>query len=212
MYTIVDVSNNNGGAIDWHRVKASGITGVLLKATEGITFNDATYDPRSKAARAVGMRVGAYHFAHPENDPVMEAAHFCRAVGKLGRWDFKPVLDFEYGHPDPKMVVWIQKFNTVVKQRLGSYPIFYSYPYYIEGLKLAKPVGNGLWLASYDRNTGADYGAAVPAPWKKWNLHQFTSNGTVGGIEGHVDLSHASSLLGLLAHPLLGATTPKPAV
>lgn len=205
MYTIVDVSNNNGGAIDWVRVRHAGVTGVLLKATEGETFNDSTFASRRVAANKAGLRVGAYHFAHPENDPYTEAQHFCSVVKKLNRTDFKPVLDFEYGHPDPGMVNWIKKFNATVLKHLGSYPIFYSYPAYISGLRLAKPVGNGLWLASYARNDGKDYGAAVPAPWKKWNLHQFTSNATVGGIEGHVDLSHARSLMGLLAHPIKGA-------
>lgn len=204
MYSIVDVSNNNGGTIDFHRVRQAGVVGVLLKATEGDTFNDSTFAARRVAANKAGLRVGAYHFAHPENDPITEAAHFCRVVGKTNRTDFKPVLDFEFGHPDPGMVKWIEKFNAVVLKRLGSYPIFYSYPAYIVGLKLSKPVGNGLWLASYARNDSKDYGAVVPAPWKKWNLHQFTSNATVGGIEGHVDLSHAVTLNGLLAHPVIG--------
>lgn len=203
-YTIVDVSNNNGGAIDFKRVKASDICGVLLKATEGDSFTDGTFADRRKFANAAGLHVGAYHFAHPTNDPYVEAAHFCQVVGKLGKTDFKPVLDFELGTPNPEDFNWIKKFNVEVLKRLGTYPIFYSYSAYVAGLSLPRTVGNGLWLASYSRNDGKDYGAAVPAPWKKWDLHQFTSNGRVGGVEGNVDLSHARSLRGLLAHPVLG--------
>lgn len=202
MYTIVDISNNNGGKVDWKRVKNAGVTGVLLKATEGATFTDTTFANRRLFAEQAGLRVGYYHFAHPEHNPAkQEAKHFCSVVKSVGRRDFKPVLDFEQGDPHPSYFQWIKDFNEVVRVELGNYPIFYSYPYYIQGLKLPRPVGNGLWLASYKRNDGTDFGATVPAPWVKWDLHQFTSNGTVGGIQGSVDLSHARTLKGLLANP-----------
>jgi lysozyme len=203
MHTIIDVSNNNGGSINWTRVKESGVAGVLLKATEGLGFTDGTFESRRAAANKVGLIVGSYHFGHRENDPVAEAKHYLSVVGKLGKYDFKPVLDFELGSPQQSDELWIHRFNATVKNHLGVYPIFYSYSSFIEGLDLAKPVGDGLWLASYSRNDGKDHGAAVPAPWKKWNLLQYTSKGTVGGVSGGVDLSHAITLKGLLAHPWL---------
>lgn len=201
-YTIVDVSNNNGGTIDWARVKAAGICGVLLKATEGTSFTDGTYATRRAAATAAGLHVGAYHFAHPEEDAVAQAEYFCSVIGKLKPTEFKPVLDLEIGTPSPALTPWIKAFNQQVSKELGWLPIFYSYSSYITSLKLESPVGNGLWLASYGRNDGQDYGAVVPAPWKKWNLHQYTSSATVGGIVGKVDLSHATTLNGLLAKSL----------
>lgn len=199
MATIIDLSSNNG-PVDWHRLRNAGVDGAMLKASEGVTWNDPTFDQRRKSAHAVGVHVGGYHYARPhENDPVLEANHFCNIVGHLAHGDLLPALDLEEGAGSPDFFDWIVKFNHRVEQKLGRYPLFYSYPFYIAQLKLPRPVGSGLWLASYGRNDGKDYGAQVPAPWKRWLMHQFTSNATVGGAPGHVDLSHASSLAPLLA-------------
>lgn len=203
MFTVIDVSNNNGGAVNWTQVKKAGISGVLLKATEGLNFVDGTFAARRAAANKVGLHVGAYHFAHRENDPVNEAKHFLSAIKTLDANDFKPVLDFELGGPQQTDELWIHRFNVTIKNALKVYPIFYSYSSFIEGLDLEKPVGDGLWLASYSRNDGVDHGAAVPKPWKKYNLLQYTSNGSVTGVSGRVDVSHATTLKGLLAHPWL---------
>jgi lysozyme len=197
--TIIDLSSNNG-SVDWHRLKHAGVDGAMLKASEGVTWNDPTFNQRRKDAQTANLHVGAYHYARPhENDPVMEANHFCNIVGHLAPGDILPALDLEEGSGSPDFFYWIVKFNHRVEQKLGRYPLFYSYPAYIAQLKLARPVGSGLWLASYGRDDGKDYGAVVPAPWKRWLMHQFTSNATVGGVPGHADLSHASSLAPLLA-------------
>lgn len=202
MYTIIDLSNNNG-PVDWRRLKKSGVSAAWLKATEGVTFDDNTYAVRKRNANYAGLFTGAYHFAHPEHNTAREEAHhFCKVVRKLDKHDLKPVLDFESGTPHPSYFSWIVEFNHYVKEALGRYPVFYSYPSYITGLRLSRPVGNGLWLASYGRNDGKDHGATTPPPWKKWQAHQFTSQGTVGGVSFKVDLSHAPSLWALLAHPL----------
>jgi hypothetical protein len=68
----------------------------------------------------------------------------------------------------------------------------------------ARPIGAGLWLASYARNDGTDHGAAVPPPWRSYVAHQFSSNCLVSGCGGRVDLSHARRLRPLLAHGLRG--------
>ena len=121
-------------------------------------------------------------------------------VGSVGHDDFKPVLDFEQGDPDPSYSRWIDAFLLTVAQALGHVPIFYSYSSYIRGLQLKQPVGSGLWLASYSRHDGMDYGSDAPYPWKTWDLHQFSANATVAGVAGHVDLTHAPTLTHFLAN------------
>src|ERR1700760_298530 len=62
----LDVSDNEGTGISWPSVKASGITFAWAKATEGLTLNDAAFTVNMANARAAGVLIGAYHYAHPD--------------------------------------------------------------------------------------------------------------------------------------------------
>ena len=79
----IDVSSYQGSAnspatnIVWTDVKNSGVSFAWAKATEGVTFNDADFVFNENHAKAAGVVIGAYHFAHPEsNTPMAEASHF----------------------------------------------------------------------------------------------------------------------------------------
>lgn len=200
MYQIIDLSNNNPD-LDFKAVKKAGITGVYLKASEGISFTDDKYPRFRKEALAAGLRVGSYHFGHPAQNPVQQADHFAKIVGKLGRRDFRPVLDLEVTDNKPAYEIfsWIRWYNARIHQRLGVWPIFYSYPDFIHNLHLPYTVGDGLWLA--------DYGVvdpSTPLPWHHYVLLQYTDKGKVNGVSFPVDRSEARKLRPLLAHPNLG--------
>lgn len=197
---IADISNNQGPNINVG-VLARVVDGVYHKATEGSGFTDAYFNERRGAALEAGLPFGAYHFAHPDTDPVAQALHFCATVKQLGPHDLRPVLDLETGNP-ATAEDWVHRFDGVVRDKLGCWPVFYSYPDYIARMRLSKPVGDGLWLASYGRNDGADHPYFTPAPFKKSVLHQFTSVGKLSGVPMRVDLSHGESLRPLLAHPI----------
>lgn len=205
MLTIIDVSNHQGD-VDFVKVKRSGVTGVWLKATEGLTFDDKTYLKNRDEARAAGLRVGAYHFARPDRqpyDPQGEARHFSEVSGKPGRRDLKPVLDFEVQSKDlsrAQHVAWARSFNVEYKKRRGIIPMFYSYQYLVQWLGPTTPIGNGLWLANYGANDGKPFSVQAPYPWKKVTAHQYTSNGTVPGVAGECDVSTAPRLPGVLAY------------
>lgn len=203
---VVDLSNVNG-AVDFKALKAAGVGGVICKATEGLTFNDALFNQHRADAALHGLRFGAYHFARPDhNSPVSEAKHFVAVVKKVGRRDFKPTLDLEVTTKmtPVELATWVKKFNVVVKNNLGCWPMFYSYSAYIRRMNLSRPVGSGLWLASYGRNDGKEYPFEVPDPWQRVVCHQFTSTWRVAGHSGLLDLSHVLSLRGMLAHPIIG--------
>lgn len=202
---IIDLSNVNGKPINFPQIYRAGIRGVWLKATEGKTFDDPMFAQARNAARKAGLRVGAYHFARPDNNnPESEAEHFIRVVGKLGRRDLKPVLDMEHGTGNHFMEDWSRRFNQRVKKEWGVIPIFYSYPYYIEQIAPRTPIGNGLWIASYGSNDGKIHPVAVPNPWKNFVAHQYTSNGKIPGVPGNVDRSYAPKTTGVLAFPIRG--------
>lgn len=205
MPLILDLSNNNPEP-GWGTLKAHGVDAVYLKASEGNWFVDQTFAERRAAANRAGLLVGAYHFARPDqSDAATQARLFCRVVGKVGWSDLRPVLDFETGSarlPDSVMVSWARAFNRVVRDELGTLPLFYSYGAFLEDLHALAPIGAGLWLAAYGRNDGREYPFSVPSPWRAVVAHQFSSRCSIAGCSGLVDLSHAKSLRPLLAHPV----------
>lgn len=54
-------------AWDYDAVRADGIVGVVYKATEGQGYCDDTYVSQQHAAKAAGLKWGAYHFADGSN-------------------------------------------------------------------------------------------------------------------------------------------------
>lgn len=206
---ILDVSDFQS-TVDWAAVWKAGIGGVYIKATEGLSWNSKMYAKHRAGASAVGVRVGAYHFARPDlhpYDPVGEAKHFAAIVGKPGRRDLKPVLDFETWGKNltaAQHVSWARKFNAAIKDKLGLIPVFYSYSAFIKRMAPTSPIGSALWLADYGVNDGVEHPAAVPAPWKAIQEHQFTSNDHIAGIAGKVDMTDAPKLTPLLAYPVSG--------
>lgn len=148
MQKFVDVSNNNGH-VDFVAVKKAGAVGVYLKVAEGLGFVDLTYQANRKAARAAGLKVGGYYFAHPEDDPGAAASFFLsHLIFESG--DLIPMLDLERGAaPKPEGVVkpYAQKFIAAVKAKHGRCGI-YCGSYFIAAHALAD-LGVPRWIPSY---------------------------------------------------------------
>lgn len=197
---VVDVSNAQG-QVDWRLVAEAGVHGAFYKATEGRHFVDAFQAANRAGAARAKIHAGAYHFARPDlNDPNDEADHFANVLGTLHPFEMVPALDLEVaGHTGAHdATAWARAFNARFHGHLGVYPIFYSYAAFIAGMAADRPIGNGLWLASYARNDGTEHPFTIPAPWAHVRIHQFTSRGRIAGVKGFVDLSHTSAL------PLVG--------
>jgi GH25 family lysozyme M1 (1,4-beta-N-acetylmuramidase) len=76
----IDVSHFQG-TINWSSVAAAGKQFAFAKATEGVTYVDPTVGTNTAGARAAGLLVGVYHFAHPDtNTAAAEAQHFLTAA------------------------------------------------------------------------------------------------------------------------------------
>lgn len=208
---LVDLSNNNPSPIDFAKVRHAGTFGVLLKVSEGKTFVDPDYRARAASARSAGLHVGGYHFARPDGDPLEQATHFVHHLGKVERRDLHPALDLEVN--DAKLsplslFTWARSFGAHVHAMTGAKVLWYTYPAFLAEQGWSHPLGTGagLWIAAYGPNDGHDHG--VPAgsthPWPRHVAHQFTSEGSIAGVNGKVDLSHGRSRRGMLAHGLRG--------
>ncbi len=188
----IDVSHWQG-AIDWARVKASGRSFAIAKASEGINFKDDTYDRNKAGAMGQGLMFGAYHFAQPGNDPVQEADWFvAKAAYQHGM--LVPTLDLERtgGLSPAALTTWVTAWLTRVDQRLGVKAMIYMSPAFWR-TSMADTrwfADNGyaiLWVAHWGVSS-----PSVPATnWggRSWTFWQYSSDGAVPGIAGRVDLN-----------------------
>ena len=206
---VVDLSSNNPKP-NFRTLKNSGVEGVILKISEGASYNASwdVYSDWSAEARSAGLRVGAYHYAKPSGgDARAEALNFSKSLKRAGgikRRDFRPALDLEESNiVYSQLYNWARTFNQTVREQGLPTPLFYSYPYFISHMNAPKPIGNGLWLASYGRNDGKRYAYKVPHPWQKVHLHQYTSRGRLAGVYP-LDINYIESLRAILAHPIIG--------
>ena len=143
---------------DAKKYRASGCDLIVLKASEGHTYQDPSYVGRVHAARAAGLIVYSYHFARPGNGntPADEAANFAGQVRKAGTMPTdRLILDWE----DPKFDgkpgdLWIQGFIRELAKLGFTLRILYSGGPYIEGTVKAWPTDEThkalkYWHAAY---------------------------------------------------------------
>ena len=190
----IDVSHHQD-VIDWPAVAASGQRFVFAKATEGRAFVDPMYLINKAGAEAAGLLFGAYHFAQPDdrrNDAAREADHFVdHALLEPG--NLLPVLDIERtnGLSQAEVTAWILAWLDRVTERLGVRPMLYTSP---GGWDARTGDTTAVAAAGYTTLWVAHWGVASPRlPADDWNgngwaFWQYTSQGSLPGIDGRVDL------------------------
>ena len=193
LYRGVDVSFWDASP-DWSKVAASGVTFVIAKATEGLTYDDPTYPVNMAGAAANGLRFTAYEFMDPTGGTtkaVADANHFVDYAA-LGDRNLVPVLDVERtnGFSPSRLRIWMKAWLHRVYVRLGVKATIYTSPSF-----WATSVGDSRWFADHGyRLWIANWGVAAPTvPAKNWNgdgwtFWQWSDCGRVPGIKGSVDL------------------------
>lgn len=190
---ILDLSHNNDldGEPDeaFAKMRAAGILGVILKATQGIDFIDPTFRERAPAAAKAGLLVGAYHFCDDSRTD-LQARFFADVAAPLA-----PLLALDI-EPNGEHTCAIEgaeqiAANLSVAYRLTERPLVYVGRY--------GPTGDGrglpsaglsrypLWLPHYAAGISL---ANYPAGWSDWRLWQHTDTGSCPGVIGDVDRSY----------------------
>jgi GH25 family lysozyme M1 (1,4-beta-N-acetylmuramidase) len=191
----IDVSHWQG-TINWTQVAAAGKKFAIIKATDGTSFIDNMYATNHAQAKAAGLKTGAYHFARPSSaigNAAAQADLFINTA-QLGINDLLPALDLEVTGSLSVAALqgWVSEFLTRVVQRTGVKPMIYVSPafwskYLGDTTMFADAGYNVLWIAHWTTNASP----TVPASnWggKGWTFWQYTSDGSVPGISGRVDL------------------------
>lgn len=192
---LIDVSHWQRD-IDFAQVASSGVSGVYIKASEGMyywpgAFKDNKYQKNWDNSKNAGLLRGAYHFARPQYDARRQAEYFAPlcVMGEL-----PPAIDLERdgGLPASKLMVWMMTFINTLKMATGRRTIMlYTNGMYCQLLpKLEQFVD--LWLSQPfsggQPNTKPN--PVLPKGWDTWVIWQYSWVGSVPGIKGKVDLNH----------------------
>lgn len=151
----------------------------VLKATEGLGYNDPPFAARWKTLGQRGTLRGAYHFGHPKNDPTAEAEHFLRVVRAAG---LAPgdmlVLDHEVsdGTSPAHCAAWARTWCQHVTDAVGRRPVVYTFLSFAWEGRCEGLGGYPLWIADPSRGPAHP---RVPAPWKSWVMHQYAETGGI---------------------------------
>lgn len=191
----VDVYAGNG-AIDWHRVAEADNSFVFVRGAYGDVL-DKHGAANAADARSVGMKVGIYHFLRARLDSQRQLETLMQALelAKVGTGDLPPVIDIEdnpaydgtwSSADNPAYLASVADWIAKVTTRIGKPPIIYTRASF--WAQLGNPARFDtcqLWVASY-RNDAPK----LPNGWSDWAFWQYSDNGTVPGITGHVDMNY----------------------
>ena len=194
----IDVSYWDSG-IDWPKVRATGQRYVFIKATEGDSYADPTFDDNWRGAKSAGLLRGAYHFFRSNVDPKKQATKFIDYVKSMNdNGELPPVLDLETpdGQIKDKIISRAKTWLDLVEAAFGKKPIIYSGQFFLQDS--FSEAGGGppswakdypLWLAQYPNNYVEGSQPFLPRGWFKWTFWQYSEKGIVNGINAKVDLN-----------------------
>jgi len=212
----LDVSYWQSG-IDWPKVRATGRRFVLIKATEGETYSDPTFNDDWSGARASGLLHGAYCFFHPKQDPKKQADFFTSAVkAHSDMGELPPVIDLEVtdGLTADKIIPKVKAWLDEVEQAFGRKPLIYSGVSFLE-TSLSVPGGGPpswskdypFWLSWFPLQYVDGMAPLMPRGWFSWTFWQYSETGSINGINTKVNLDiFNGSLVDLYA--FAGAQAP----
>jgi lysozyme len=178
---VIDLSHHQE-TVDFKRIKADGIVGVIHKATQGFGFIDKKYAARRTQAQNEGLLWGAYHFG-VGGDGSDQADFFLNTVKPDAQTLI--VLDYEANLTGPTMALdQAREFVDHANEAVGRYPGLYSghlIKEQLAGVTTPDPILSNcfLWIAQYNGPKPLN----IPPTFKTWTFWQYTDG--VNGAEPH---------------------------
>lgn len=164
--------------IDYNKAKDEGFSFVFLKATEANNFRDPKFFERFKAAKAAGLKVGAYCFAQPGKANAKDTFdYFKNTIADMGADYIMLDLEVNGGLDGAGVRAWAKAWLTLAQAAFAKKPLLYSFVDFIKQNELSQlQDACDLFLADY-----AD-GAPRLSGFKTLAFRQTTSKGTVAGV------------------------------
>lgn len=197
---VIDISYAQSKALDWKKVKADGIDGVIVRCGyrgygSGKLKEDDMYMTHIKGAQKEGLKLGVYMFTEGiTKKEGEEEAQF--AIDMLSKAhivpDYPIAVDTEFitpvkGQPAPRAnALSKSKRTSVVKafckeiKALGFKPMIYASTNWLNTKLEMKKLPYLVWVAQYYNEV------TYKGDYIMW---QYTSDGRVDGATGRIDLN-----------------------
>lgn len=191
----VDISSYSGN-IDWARVKNAGIDFAMIRiggrgyGNDGKMYADDTALTNIQNAKAAGIKVGVYFFSQAINpDEAVEEAEYVKTLLGDTTLDYPVAYDWEIIKDDDARTDSVTASDATANARAfcdkvkeyGYTPIIYSPSrelYFKYDLQQLADID--IWYCEY---------SDVPTFYYQFSMWQYSSTGTVDGIDGTVDLN-----------------------
>lgn len=186
----VDVSRWQG-KIDWKKLRTQGANFAFIKSTDGGDHLDPKFMTNWKAAKAAGVKRGAYHFMYWCRSGEAQAKWFIRNVPKE-KGALPPVVDAEWNHQSktcgrkksPKLIrARMKVFMDIVERHYGQKPIIYTAPDFYEDNLRGHFKEYPFWLRSVAAHPKKRY------PNRDFLFWQYSGTGLSRGHPTKIDLN-----------------------
>lgn len=197
-YRYIDVSRYQGKITlnGWRKVKAAGYKGAMLKTVstnrklskraDGL-YIDPTFETNYRNAKAAGLDVGVYYYTYATSEAMADAELALVREAVRGKALTMPVcVDVEENKLKPMSTLDLTNLTAYALEqveRMGFYAQLYTYTHY-SNMELDMGRLANRWDVWLSDTTGR-----TPAVGYHYNAHQHTSEGSVPGISGNVDLN-----------------------
>ena len=177
---VVDLSHYNTD-VDFGRMRAAGVAGVIHKATQGTAYVDPAYAHRKPLALQAGLLWGAYHFGTGD-DVTGQVTNFLDATRPDGT--FLLALDFEGHGSDSMSLPQAKQCLATVETWTRQRPVLYTGDYLnecVDNQPDPSLTPYRVWWAQY-----ASAPSRLNPTWPNYWLWQY-SDGTNGPDEKVID-------------------------
>jgi GH25 family lysozyme M1 (1,4-beta-N-acetylmuramidase) len=186
----IDVSKHDG-VIDWQKVKNSGqVDFVIIRAGYGklASQKDVQFERNYSECKKYGIPVGAYwySYAHSVEEMKQEANVFLSVI-KGKQFEYPIYLDFEeksqFNMGKNACISMAKAFLKVLEDN-GCYAGMYCSSSYLKNY-FDDSIKNNytIWVAHY--------GVSKPTYTGPYDIWQYTSEGTIPGINHRCDLNYS---------------------
>ncbi len=193
VYYGIDISHYNGNEVSL-LTKEDSITFVIIKATEGVTYEDPDFSNNWDLVEDQKYILGAYHFYRTNDDPDEQVNFYWNTLKSKGTPDIAPIVDIENGSIPTGTSITTQDLQTGLISFLetlttvsGRIPMIYT------NLDFANQYLNNpdfskypLWLAEYNNKTEPE----LPETWKTkgYTIWQKSDSYTIESIATDYDI------------------------
>ena len=190
----IDVSKYQPN-INWASVKASGISYVIIRcgyrgSSTGVLVEDPYFRSHIKGAKAAGLKVGVYFFTTAVTEAeAVEEASMCASLCSGYGINYPIFMDCESspragynGMSAAQRTSIIKAFCNTVKSAGYTPGVYANKTWLTSYMNASELSAYKIWLAQY-KSTVTYRG--------RYDLWQFTSEGSVNGISGNVDMNQS---------------------